>query len=81
LVDEEWESADLGLVIYARYSDSNGGFIEYRLKNIDRTEPSPDLFVIPANYNVDLASDLKDPSYSSQDGRWVADKLAWSVER
>jgi hypothetical protein len=81
LVDEEWESAELGLVIYARYSDSNGGFIEYRLKNIRRAEPSPDLFVIPANYNVDPGSGSKDPAYSSQDGRWVFDELAWSVER
>jgi hypothetical protein len=81
LVDEEWESADLGLVIYARYSDSNGGFIEYRLKNIRRAEPSPDLFVIPANYNVAPGSGSKDPWYGSQDGRWVLDELAWSVER
>jgi hypothetical protein len=81
LVDEEWESAELGLVIYARYSDSNGGFIEYRLKNIRRAEPSPDLFVIPANYDVAPDSGSKDPMYSSQDGRWVFDELAWSVER
>ena len=81
LVDEEWESADLGLVLYARYSDSNGGFIEYRLKNIRRAEPSLDLFVIPANYNVDPGSVSNDPAYSSQDGRWVFDELAWSVER
>ena len=81
LVDDEWESAELGLVIYARYSDSNGGFIEYRLKNIRRAEPSPDLFVIPANYNVAPDSGSKDPAYSSQDGRWVFDELAWSVER
>jgi hypothetical protein len=81
LVDEEWESADLGLVIYARYSDSKGGFIEYRLQNISRDEPSPDLFVIPADYNRDVGSDSKDPWYSTQDGRWVGDNLAWSVER
>jgi hypothetical protein len=76
-VDEEWESADLGLLIYARYSDSNGGFIEYRLKNIRRAEPSPDLFVIPANYDVAPDSGSQDPMYSSQDGRWVFDELAW----
>jgi hypothetical protein len=74
-------SPQLGLVIYARYSDSNGGFIEYELKNIRRVERSADLFVIPANYDVAPDSSSKDPSYSSQDGRWVADKLAWSVER
>lgn len=81
LVDDEWESAELGLVIYARYSDSKGGFIEYRLKNIRRAEPSPDLFVIPADYNVAFDSGSNDPAYSSQDGRWVFDELAWSVER
>ena len=81
LVDEVWTSADLGLVIYARYSDSNGGFIEYRLQNISRDEPSPDLFVIPADYNLAPDSGFKDPEFSTQDGRWVADALAWSVER
>jgi len=81
-VDEVWTSADLGLVIYARYSDSKGGFIEYRLQNIRRDEPSPDLFIIPADYNMAADSGSReDPVYSSQDGRWVADALAWSVER
>jgi hypothetical protein len=81
LIDEEWEAAELGLLIYARYSDSNGGFVEYRLKNIRRAEPSPDLFVIPANYSTGPRSRSDDPSYSSQDGRWVLDELAWSVQR
>jgi hypothetical protein len=81
LIDEEWESTELGLVIYARYSDSNGGSVEYRLKNIRRAEPSPDLFVIPADYSAAPDSGSEDPWYSSQDGRWVLDELLWSAER
>lgn len=67
---------------YARYSDSHGGVIEYRLTNIRRADPSPDLFVVPPDYTLDSpAGSLEDPIYSSQDGRWVLDGLAWSVER
>jgi hypothetical protein len=82
LVDEQWESPELGLIIYARYSDSNGGVIEYRLTNVRRGDPPLDLFVVPSDYTLDSpAGSLEDPIYASQDGRWVFDSLAWSVER
>ena len=53
IVDERWVSADLKLVIYARTSDPVTGVLEYRLTNISRGEPSPDLFVVPDDYTLD----------------------------
>lgn len=67
LVDEQWESPELGLIIYACYSDSNGGVIEYRLTNIRRADPSPGLFVVPPDYTLDPGTGPEDPWYSSQD--------------
>jgi hypothetical protein len=70
LVDEEWQSSELLLLIYARYSDSRGGVIEYRSTNIRRTNPPSDLFVVPANYRLDEPAGHDDPLLESQDGRW-----------
>jgi hypothetical protein len=52
ITDERWESPDLSLVVYSRFSDPRTGVIEYRLTNINRAEPSADLFAVPADYTV-----------------------------
>jgi hypothetical protein len=52
LVDERWESSELKMVIYSRHSDPRTGVVEYRLSNIRRAEPPPDLFVIPQDYTI-----------------------------
>jgi hypothetical protein len=52
IVDERWESPQLKMVLYSRHSYPPTGVIEYRVTNIRRTEPPPDLFVIPADYVV-----------------------------
>jgi hypothetical protein len=52
ITDERWESPDLSLVVYSRYSDPRTGVIEYRLTNITRTEPAADLFQVPADYTI-----------------------------
>ena len=52
ITDERWESADLKLLIYSRFSDPRTGVVEYRLTNIIRGEPAPDLFVVPPDYTV-----------------------------
>jgi hypothetical protein len=53
IVDERWESPELKhLLIYSRTSDPRTGVVEYRLTNIRRTEPPPDLFVVPSDYTV-----------------------------
>jgi len=50
-VDERWESRELGIVLYAHSEDKERGFeVEYSLTDIQTTEPSQDLFVLPAGY-------------------------------
>jgi hypothetical protein len=50
IVDERWESRELGLLLESRLADSRLGTVEYRVSDIQRTEPAPDLFVVPTDY-------------------------------
>ena len=50
--DERWESPELKVLVYSRQSDPRTGVVEYRLTNIIRSEPPPDLFVLPPDYTV-----------------------------
>ena len=52
ITDERWESAELRLLVYSRNSDPRTGVVEYRLTNINRSEPPPDLFEIPPGYSL-----------------------------
>jgi len=52
ITDERWESAELRMLVYSRSSDPRTGVVEYRLTNINRSEPPADLFTIPADYTV-----------------------------
>ena len=52
IIEERWESPELRMVVYCRASDPKRGGVEYQLTNIRRTEPDPDLFVVPANYRI-----------------------------
>jgi hypothetical protein len=52
ITEENWESVDLKVVIYARHHDPRTGTVEYKLTNISRQEPPPDLFVVPPDYTV-----------------------------
>jgi hypothetical protein len=51
IVDERWESPELHLLVESSYSDPRFGLVEYSVSNIRRTEPSPDLFAIPDDFN------------------------------
>lgn len=66
IVDERWVSPELKLVIYARTSDPVTGVFEYRLTNIRRGEPSPDLFVVPQGYAIDHCPLPHDPCFRSE---------------
>ncbi|HEY7188569.1 MAG TPA: hypothetical protein VH436_18555 [Vicinamibacterales bacterium] len=44
IVDERWESPELKLLIYSRYSNSRTGDIQYSLTNIQQVEPAEGLF-------------------------------------
>lgn len=66
IVDERWVSPDLKVVIYAHISDPVTGVFEYRLTNISRREPSPDLFVVPEEYTLDQCPSRDDPCFRSE---------------
>lgn len=53
MVAEQWYSAELGTVVVSRRSDPRFGETTYRLQNIMRAEPSPDLFQLPSDYTVE----------------------------
>src|SRR6185436_15863899 len=52
IVDERWDSPELGLLIASRYSDPRTGVVDYKLTNINRSEPRADLFTVPSDYTV-----------------------------
>ena len=52
ITDERWESPELSLIVYSRYSDPRTGVIEYRLTDVRRAEPAASLFEVPADYTV-----------------------------
>jgi hypothetical protein len=52
IVEEQWDAPELNMVVLSRFSDPRTGVVEYRLTNINRAEPSADLFTMPADYTV-----------------------------
>ena len=52
ITNEQWESPELRLLIYSRFSDPRTGVVEYRMTNINRSEPRADLFTVPSDYTV-----------------------------
>ncbi len=61
IIGEQWESSELGTLIYSRYSNPETGLFEYRLTNISRVEPQPELFVVPTDY-VERNTTADDPA-------------------
>lgn len=53
MVTEQWYSAELGAVVLSRRNDPRFGETTYRLQNIVRAEPSPELFQVPSDYTVE----------------------------
>jgi hypothetical protein len=52
IVDEQWRSPDLQVIVASTHSDPRTGTTEYALTNIVRGEPSPDLFQVPPDYTI-----------------------------
>jgi hypothetical protein len=52
IVDEQWRSPDLQMIILSKHSDPRMGETAYSLTNINRTEPSPALFQVPPDYTI-----------------------------
>ncbi|MCL4783728.1 MAG: hypothetical protein KJZ70_11900 [Bryobacterales bacterium] len=54
-VMEQWTSPELGVVVRRTLRDPQIGETDYRLENIDRSEPLKSLFEVPAGYQVQEA--------------------------
>jgi hypothetical protein len=52
-VNERWYSPELQTLVFSKNSDPRLGETTYRLTNIDRNEPDPSLFQVPADYTVE----------------------------
>jgi hypothetical protein len=52
ITEETWQSPDLQVVVSSHHADPRTGTVDYRLTNIDRSEPAADLFMVPAGYTV-----------------------------
>lgn len=53
VVQERWYSPELQVVLMTRRSDPRFGETVYRLTNIVRAEPAPELFKVPAGFKVE----------------------------
>jgi hypothetical protein len=53
IVSEQWRSPELSVTLQTRHQDPRFGTTEYRLENIDRREPDPSLFQVPAGYAIE----------------------------
>jgi hypothetical protein len=69
ITDERWESPELRMLIYSRNSDPRTGVVEYRLTNINRSEPPADLFTIPPDYTVNQPPPPLAPGQRGRGGR------------
>ena len=52
VVNEQWYSPDLQVIVKTTRSDPRMGQITYTLTNIQRTEPAATLFTVPSDYAV-----------------------------
>lgn len=52
IVSERWMSPDLKVLVMSKQSDPRFGETTYRLTNLTRAEPSPQLFEIPSDFKV-----------------------------
>ena len=52
IVYEQWYSPDIEAVVFTKSSDPRFGETIYQLTNVARTEPPPDLFALPQDYQL-----------------------------
>jgi hypothetical protein len=64
IVDEQWRSPDLQVIVFSKHSDPRFGETVYSLTNISRADPPATLFQVPPDYtvrdkiSVDIQNDL-----------------------
>jgi hypothetical protein len=56
VVAEQWYSEEIEAMVLRRNFDPRFGETVYRLVNVTRGEPSPDLFVVPQGYELNVES-------------------------
>ena len=56
VVSEQWFSPDLEVLVMTRHSDPRVGETIYRLTNIVRAQPDPNLFSVPPDYKIQSRS-------------------------
>src|SRR5207247_9132317 len=61
IIDEQWRSPDLQVIVLSKHSDPRMGETVYSLTNVNRAEPSPALFQFPRDYTLQdkLPMDIK----------------------
>jgi len=52
IVDEQWRSPDLQVIVFSKHSDPRFGETVYALTNISRADPPATLFQVPPDYTV-----------------------------
>lgn len=52
ITHEEWYSPELQMIVLMKHNDPRFGVTEFRLTNIMRGEPSPELFQAPQGYKI-----------------------------
>jgi len=52
ITDERWESPELKVLMLSRHHDPRTGDVEYRLTNVNRSEPPRELFTPPSDYKI-----------------------------
>ncbi|HTP69752.1 MAG TPA: hypothetical protein VMJ35_12675 [Dongiaceae bacterium] len=55
IVNEQWYSSDLQVIVKSTRTDPRFGQTTYALTNIQRNEPAASLFAVPSDYNVTQA--------------------------
>jgi hypothetical protein len=55
IVDERWVSPELKVLLMSKHHDPRTGDVEYRLTNVNRSEPPRELFAPPADYTITFA--------------------------
>ena len=81
LVTERWFSQELGMAVLITRHDPRSGDTTYRLANIIRNEPPPDLFSVPSDYRIiDQRKQIDDSKIHLEEMRKMVDKLRKASE-
>jgi len=51
-VCETWHATELQILVLSKCTDPRSGHSTMRLKNLDRSEPDPSLFMVPSDYTI-----------------------------